>query len=75
MKTKNYISFYHSDFYYLFSANATAILPSTAQEIARKHLQVYHKADNYSVRELQTFGSGDTIDFYVAHLSPLALLW
>lgn len=74
MKTKTTVLFIILTFTILFSANATAILPSTAQEIARKHLQIYHKADNYSVRELQTFGSGDTIDFYVAHLSPVGFI-
>lgn len=74
MKTKTTVLFIFLTFTILFSVNATSILPSTAEEIARKHLQIYHKADNYSVRELQTFGSGDTIDFYVAHLSPVGFI-
>lgn len=74
MKTKTTVLFLFFIFALTFLANATVISPSTAEQIARKHLLIYNKSDKFTVRELQTFGKGDTIDFYVAHLSPVGFI-
>ena len=56
------------------AANAAVISVSTAEKIAERHLRLHQKNLKFSIREMQTFGNEDTVDFYVAHLSPVGFI-